>query len=173
MNSDISNKPRPAIELQVEDWIDREGNPSAPIRLADLGEGYKVIYCFQHWCPGCHSYGFPALKRLVESLEGRGFGFAVIQTVFEGAYTNTRERLRENQLKYALQIPFGHDYREHARPITMDSYRTGGTPWFLVIKPEGPLVVSNCRLDAEALITSVLANQDRTDGTGSASPSPG
>ena len=44
MNSDISNKPRPAIELQVEDWIDREGNPSAPIRLADLGEGDKVTY---------------------------------------------------------------------------------------------------------------------------------
>jgi thiol-disulfide isomerase/thioredoxin len=173
VDTDISNKPRPAIELQVEDWIDREGNRAAPLRLADLGEGYKVIYCFQHWCPGCHSYGFPALKRLVESLEGHGFGFAAIQTVFEGAHANTRERLRENQLKYALQIPFGHDHREHARPITMDSYKTGGTPWFLVINPEGQLVFSNFRLDVDALISSVLASQSRTDGAVNDPSSPG
>ncbi len=167
LNNETSNKPRPAVELQVEHWIDGEGNHATPLRLADLGQSYKVIYCFQHWCPGCHSYGFPALKRLVESLEGRGFGFAAIQTVFEGAHTNTSERLRENQLAYGLQIPFGHDHREHARPITMDTYRTGGTPWFLVINPEGQLVFSNFRLDAEALISSVLAKQDLTDSVGS------
>ena len=167
MDNDISNQPRPAVELQVEHWIDGEGNSATPLRLADLGQGYKVIYCFQHWCPGCHSYGFPALKRLVETLEGRGFGFAVIQTAFEGAHTNTPARLKENQMKYGLRIPFGHDHREHARPITMDTYRTGGTPWFLVINPEGQLVFSNFRLDAEALISSVLANQDLTDSVGS------
>lgn len=76
--------------------------------LADLGDGYKVIYCFQHWCPGCHSRGFPALKRLVDGLSDKGFGFAVVQTVFEGADQNTVEKLRETQLHYGLDLPFGH-----------------------------------------------------------------
>ena len=39
-----------ASELRVADWIDAEGNPmDRPLRLADLGDGYKIIYCFQHW----------------------------------------------------------------------------------------------------------------------------
>lgn len=52
-----------AKELRVDEWIDGEGRPMAkPLRLADLGDGYKIIYCFQDWCPGCHSRGFPTLK---------------------------------------------------------------------------------------------------------------
>ena len=64
-----------APELRVPFWIDGQGSPIDPVKLADLGDGYKVIYCFQHWCPGCHSRGFPTLKRLVDNLSDKGFGF--------------------------------------------------------------------------------------------------
>ena len=57
-----------APELRVPYWIDGDGHERAPLTLAELGDGYKVIYCFQHWCPGCHSRGFPTLKKLVKEL---------------------------------------------------------------------------------------------------------
>ncbi len=90
-------------------WIDGEGRSMAPLKLSDLGDGFKVDLCFQHWCPGCHSHGFPTLQKLIKALGDRGFAFAAVQTVFEGAESNTFERLRETQLRYGLKIPFGHD----------------------------------------------------------------
>ena len=99
-----------APELRVNDWIDADGKPmDKPLRLSDMKDGYKIIYCFQHWCPGCHSRGFPTLRFLHDKLKDKGFDFAVIQTVFEGAETNTRDKLRINQEQYGLKMPFGHD----------------------------------------------------------------
>lgn len=152
MSNGISSRPAP--ELRVPHWIDGEGNRSDPIKLADLGAGFKVIYCFQHWCPGCHSRGFPTLKRLVDALSDKGFGFAVVQTVFEGAEQNTAERLRETQLRYGLTLPFGHDLPPPggAYPTIMEDYRTGGTPWFIVIDPKGEVIFNDFSLDADRLI---------------------
>ncbi|TXI78807.1 MAG: TlpA family protein disulfide reductase [Flavobacteriales bacterium] len=147
-----SSRTVPAPPLRVSRWIDAEGHPSAPLKLTDLGEGFKVIYCFQHWCPGCHSHGFPTLKTLVNKLSGHGFGFAAVQTVFEGAQTNTFERLRENQERYGLAIPFGHDAAEGRYPTVMADYRTRGTPWFIVLDPMGEVLHSDFRLDADALV---------------------
>ena len=42
-----SSRTVPAPPLRVSRWIDAEGHPSAPLKLTDLGEGFKVIYCFQ------------------------------------------------------------------------------------------------------------------------------
>ena len=39
----------PAHELRVGTWIDGNGEPmEKPLQLADLGDRYKIIYCFQH-----------------------------------------------------------------------------------------------------------------------------
>ena len=94
----------------------------------------------------------PALKTLVNKLSGHGFGFAAVQTVFEGAQTNTFERLRENQERYGLAIPFGHDAAEGRYPTVMADYRTRGTPWFIVLDPMGEVLHSDFRLDADALV---------------------
>ncbi len=152
-----------APELRVAQWIDAQGQARAPLTLAQLGDGFKVIYCFQHWCAGCHSHGFPALVKLVGALSGEdfgfGFGFAVVQTVFEGAEANTFERLRETQLRYGLELPFGHDppAASHGAviPTVMQDYGTGGTPWFIVINPAGEVVFSDFQLDADRLIDSI------------------
>ncbi|MGE3691142.1 MAG: peroxiredoxin family protein [Novosphingobium sp.] len=147
---------RRAPELRVPYWIDGKGDRIEPVRLADLGDGYKVIYCFQHWCPGCHSRGFPALKRLVDGLSDKGFGFAVVQTVFEGADQNTVEKLRETQLHYGLDLPFGHDLPPAGEryPTVMEDYRSGGTPWFIVIDPRGEVIFNDFRLDPDRLIAA-------------------
>lgn len=141
-----------APELRVGYWIDENGKERPPISLKDLGDGYKVIYCFQHWCPGCHSHGFPSLKYMIENLPPDKVGFAIVQTVFEGAESNTVERIRETQIKYDLKIPFGHDYVPGGRPTIMDDYRTGGTPWLIIIDPEGNQVFGDFRINAKEAV---------------------
>lgn len=150
-----------ARELRVNTWIDGEGKPmDKPVRLADLGDGWKIIYCFQDWCPGCHSRGFPTLRVLHNALKDKGFGFAVIQTVFEGADVNTADKLRVNQERYGLKIPFGHDLPPEGEryPTFMEDYRSGGTPWFTVIDPEGNVVFADFRLDAARFLAALGAD---------------
>lgn len=149
-----------AHELRVNDWIDADGKPmDKPLRLSDLGDGYKIIYCFQHWCPGCHSRGFPTLKILHEQLRDQGVGFAVIQTVFEGSEINTFDKLRVNQEQYGLNIPFGHDLPQEGDhyPSFMEDYRSGGTPWFTVIDPSGDVVYADFRIDPTRFLKALNA----------------
>ncbi len=141
--------------MRVARWIDGAGNSKTPLTLDQLGTNLKVIYCFQHWCPGCHSAGFPALQRLVPVLEPLGVGFAVVQTVFEGFEKNTFEQLRENQQRYALDLPFGHDMVAGGPPTIMEDYRTRGTPWFILINLDGEIVFSDFHIDADRLIEHV------------------
>ena len=150
-----------AHELRVGRWIDGNADPmDKPLRLADLGTGYKIIYAFQHWCPGCHSRGFPTLKYLHDNLTDKGFRFAAIQTVFEGSEVNTFDKLRVNQEQYGLKIPFGHDVPAvgERHPSFMEDYVSGGTPWFTVIDPQGNVVYADFRIDPVRFMTALGAD---------------
>ena len=146
---------RQAPELRVQRWIGEDGGISvAPLKLSDLGTGPKILFASQHWCRGCHAHGFPTLQRLHGALSSKGVGFAVIQTVFEGAHENTFDKLRVNQLKYELPVPYGHDEPPTGAtlPTFMEDYRTRGTPWFTVIDADGLIVFSDFNLDADLLV---------------------
>ncbi|MFV8384393.1 peroxiredoxin family protein [Vibrio parahaemolyticus] len=149
-----------APELRVNQWIDHDGAPRAPVTLAELGDGYRLLYCFQHWCPGCHSFGFPALQYMHEHLADLGVGFAVIQTVFEGESTNTDERLAQAQQRYELAVPFGHDHIPFEQPTIMQDYRTQGTPWFILIAPDSQVVYSDFRLDPIKAVEYIKRRHD-------------
>lgn len=99
-----------APELGVTQWIDASGQPLASFGLDKMPGAYKVIFCFQDACTGCHLTGFPALASLVEAFRGSSFvSFAAVQTVFEDFDSNTYERMVAAQRRYALPIVFGHD----------------------------------------------------------------
>lgn len=147
-----------APELRVQRWIGEDGGSLvAPLKLADLGISPKIIFAFQHWCRGCHVHGFPTLQRLHGALSQKGVGFAVIQTVFEGAHENTFETLRLNQLRYELPVPFGHDEPSAGAtlPTFMEDYHTRGTPWFTVIDAGGRIAFSDFHLDADHLVQAL------------------
>ena len=146
----------PAPPLESIRWINENGDERSPLTLAELGQGFKILYFFQHWCAGCHAHGFPTFVTLAEEFRDKGVGFAAIQTVFEGSEVNTFDRLRENQRRYELRVPFGHavggSASVDAAPAIMEAYRSGGTPWFVVIASDGRVAYDGFQLDAESLI---------------------
>lgn len=149
-----------APALRVAQWIDDSGRTMPPLTLDQLGTGLKVIFCFQHWCPGCHSAGFPTLQRLVHELAPLGIGFAVVQTVFEGFEENTFDQLQQTQQRYELELPFGHDAIPGSYPTVMEDYKTRGTPWFIIIDREDEVVFSDFHIDADRLIDQVATFSD-------------
>ncbi len=145
-----------APELNVPIWVDGKGKKISPIKLADHEGKFKVIYCFQAWCPGCHSRGLPSLKKMVEALKDNDkVAFFAVQTVFEGSHANTFERMLEIQKEYDLPIPFGHDVGdETTRNVSsiMYHYRTGGTPWFIFIDQKNKVVFNDYHINTEKAI---------------------
>lgn len=153
---------RPAPELRVPEWIAnvREGDG---LRIADIEEPLIYLYAFQSWCPGCHSHGFPTMKAVKEGLQQEGLSagarFIAVQTVFEGHDVNTADAAREAVERHGLgDIPLGHDSGHP--PTLMADYRTGGTPWTIVIGPDRRVLVDGFRIDAGQLLpvfTQLLA----------------
>lgn len=145
-----------APEWNVPIWVDGKGNRIDPVKLSDFEGKFKVVYCFQSWCPGCHSLGLPSLQQMVAELKDReDVVFLAVQTVFEGESQNTFEKMLEVQKKYELEIPFGQDNGdETTRNISniMFNYRTGGTPWFIFIDKENNVVFNDFHLNTEKAI---------------------
>jgi hypothetical protein len=149
------NKIVKAKAIGVKHWIDKDGNKIPPIELSDLSGKFKIIFCFQNWCPGCHSNGFPTLKKLINGLqENNNIRFLAIQTVFEGHSQNTYDKIREAQIKYDLKIPFGHDAGNDDKSVSnfMKNYKTGGTPWFVLIDKHDNIVFADFHLNPDAAI---------------------
>jgi hypothetical protein len=100
--------------------------------------------------------GFPTLKELTKSFKDNGnVKFLAVQTVFEGYNTNTRDKLRKNQLEYGLKIPMAHsagDPQTHAIPDIMRRYRSGGTPWVVIIDPKGSVVYNDFHIKTKLAV---------------------
>ena len=149
----------PAPPLENIRWINENGDERSPLTLAELGRGFKILYFFQDWCAGCHAHGFPTFVTLAEEFRDKGVGLAAIQTVFEGSEVNNFDRLRENQRRYGLRVPFGHAVADSASVdaalAIMEAYRAGGTPWFVVIAPNGRVVYDGFQLDADGFVQAL------------------
>ncbi|MGD8213109.1 MAG: hypothetical protein PVF32_24815 [Desulfobacterales bacterium] len=65
-----------------------------------------------------------------------------------------------------MKIPMAHatgNPQTHEIPQIMRKYRSGGTPWKVIINPEGKVVYNHFQLelsDAIALIESLLSRGD-------------
>ena len=142
-----------APELDIDYRIDSDGKLTT-FKLAQHENKWIFLKCFQSWCPGCHSHGLPAVKKISEAMSGNpNIAFAAIQTVFEGFSTNTIDKVRKTQLQYDLKMPFGHDSgSEHQSPSTMVKYRTGGTPWMILIDPQRKVVYNDFNINADKAI---------------------
>ncbi len=153
-----------APKWEVNNWIDENGDDTE-IEIDDYEGKVIVMLCFQHWCPGCHTHAFPMVKYLKDKYKRNDeVEFVAVQTVFEGQHTNTKKRLRKTQKKYKLDIPFGHDDGQNTdskRSNIMQNYKTGGTPWFIIIDKSGNVVFNDYEIDvrtAQRTIKKALEN---------------
>ena len=109
--------------------------------------------------------GFPTLKKLTEVFKDNDqVVFLAVQTVFEGYRSNTPNKLRSNQLTYDLAIPMAHapgNPQTREPPTVMRAYRSGGTPWKVIIDPSGKVVYNGFHIAVEratTLIRKLLAD---------------
>lgn len=88
--------------------------------------------------------------------------------MFEGYGFNTPDKIRQNQIKYALNIPMAHapgDSAAHVAPEIMRNYRSGGTPWTVIVDPSGKVVYNDFHIEkvqAVALIEQLLAGHNKS-----------
>ena len=147
-----------APEIILDHWIDANGEPTK-FSVKEQEGKWLFMKFFQNWCPACHKLGFPTLQKFVAAFENNPQVAAVaVQTVFEGFQTNSKEAVRELQLRYKLPITMGHDpgteLTDHM-PLSMINYRTGGTPWLVLVAPNGQVVMNDFHVDSDALIDFV------------------
>ena len=118
--------------------------------ITDYKGKVLYLYFFQSWCPGCHSAGFPTLTKLhTKYKDDPNVEFVVIQTTFEGHRTNTSDKLAPTAKKYDLPIPFGQSAGREGTPAIMQKYRTGGTPWVVLIDKTGRVQFNGHHVDPE------------------------
>ena len=146
---------RPAPAWQVERWFNL---PDGERSLDVSAYAGKVVflYAFQAWCPGCHSRGFPTLKTLsTRFADADDVAFVAIQTTFEGFDSNTAERAKAMGERYGLEMPIGHSGSNGKRSRLMQDYRTGGTPWTILIDKTGRVRFNDFHLDVETGATMI------------------
>jgi len=149
-----------APEPIAEFWIDGAGTATT-FKLAQARGKWVHLKFWQSWCPGCHAHGFPALIKMVNAFAGEPRVVNVaLQTVFEGFSSNSSDRVRHTQLRYRLPIVFGHDpgNSRDGRSGTMGRYRSGGTPWHVIVDPTGKVVFNDFGLDVDQAVRVIRAD---------------
>ncbi len=108
--------------------------------------------------------GFPTLQKLTKAFKNVDqVKFFAVQTVFEGYDYNSQDKLRKNQLEWGLKIPMAHaagNPQTHEIPAIMSKYRSGGTPWTVLIDPKGSVVYNHFHIQppqAIAMIEQLLS----------------
>lgn len=91
--------------------------------------------------------------------------FLAVQTVFEGYKANTFDRGKEVLAKFKLDIPLGQDGMPGVRSTVMRDFKTRGTPWTIIIDPEGMIRASTFHIpSAEAIkVIDGFKNRERLE----------
>jgi len=142
-----------APSLQGVEWVKTVDDVKPQIEAGKV----NYLFFFQSWCPGCHSHGFPTLQKMVKKFPD--VNFIAIQTVFEGFSTNTKERALSDAKLFGLEVPVGHDGATGKPSLLMRRFRSGGTPWTVIIDKQGIVQFNGFRLSieqGEKVLTTLL-----------------
>ena len=89
-------KGKSAPHLKVDEWVSLPKGQKTGPKLDDLKGKVIYLYCFQSWCPGCHSSGFPTLQKVIKEFgDDPDVAILTVQTVFEGFGTNTTDAAKK------------------------------------------------------------------------------
>lgn len=156
----IAGKKAPPLALT--NWINL---PEGQTRLdiPDFKGKYLVMLFFQHWCEASQKEAFPTLQTLIKQFEGeKNVAFLAVQTAFEGYTTNSEDKLKVNSQEFRLKIPMGHSPKLVGVYSVSLGYNTGGTPWWVIVTPDGIVEYNGHYLnpeEAEKNLRSLLAGK--------------
>lgn len=139
----------------VTQWMQLPKDKSN-LDVEDFKGKVVYLYCFQAWCPGCHSHGFPTLQKLAAHYKNDPeVAFVAIQTTFEGYSFNTFEKAHDIAAQYHLTMPIGQSGDDDRASSLMRHYRTGGTPWTILIDKQGVVRFNNFHVESSDAIRMI------------------
>ncbi|MBT3236651.1 MAG: TlpA family protein disulfide reductase [Bdellovibrionales bacterium] len=147
---------RQAPEFNDLEWKSAKGKKITIPSVAEHKGKVIILKFWQSWCPGCLSRGLPTLKKLQNRFEGdERVKIYSAQTVFEGFGTNDKRKIISIRKRYDLTIPIAHDdglTHKKKRSVLMTRFRSGGTPWFVIIDTNGKVVFNNFHLNFDKTV---------------------
>ena len=127
-----------------------------------------LIDFFQLWCPGCNKFSGPLMtywqQRFAEDIEAGRLVMVKIHTVFEGHSYQTVQRFKTYIGEKNITMPVGVDrHVDGSRiPVTMERYRTSGTPEMVFIDTDGMIAFQKFGYfepaPAEQMVVEMLAH---------------
>jgi len=129
--------------LKAPEWVIEKWVVGPPTSLEKLSGKVIVLDFFQLWCPGCNSFSIPLVERwkskYAKQTAAGKIAFVSIHTVFEGHTYQNNAKLAKFVKTKNMHHPVGVDARKKGAriPITMDHYKTYGTPEMAIIDKKG------------------------------------
>jgi hypothetical protein len=81
--------------------------------------------------------------------------FLSIQTPFEEFSDNTESKIQSAAEKFGLKIPFGHLVKTPGFHSVNTAYKTGGTPWWVIVNPEGKVDYNGFYLNPDVAVENL------------------
>ncbi len=117
------------------EWYNSKHERIKNIRLADIKGKLTFIDVFIKTCPGCPK-SHKIFKKIYNKYKNRkDVQFFGIQSVSYGHERNNLEGLKEIRKEYGFDFPMAQD----DQAVVIAQYGAGGTPWNIVIGPEGTI----------------------------------
>lgn len=152
----------------VDNWFNLADGADS-IDISDFRGKVVYLFFFQHRCPACHTHGFPTLKAVSSHFSSNDdVVFVAIQTTWHGVSAKTADKALPAAEKYGLDIPVGHAGNDPKGdgPGIMETYRSPGTPWTVIIDREGIVQFDYWGIDvADAInLVDILRANSSADG---------
>jgi thiol-disulfide isomerase/thioredoxin len=129
------------------------------VELGDVASEVVYLYGFQSWCAGCNSHGFPTMAAVQRHfVDNDEVAFVALQTVFEGFDVNGPDEVLASVTRHGLSVPVGHDPGQDGNGSdVIRRYRSGGTPWIVLIDQKGIIRCNGVQADPGDLIDTIEA----------------
>jgi len=142
----------------VDTWFNLEEGKRR-VELDDLTGKVVYLYGFQSWCAGCNSHGLPTMSAVQRHFaDNDEVAFVALQTVLEGFDVNCPDEALASVTRHGLSVPVGHDPgQDRSSSDVMRPYRSGGTPWIVLIDQNGIIRLNGLQADPGDLIDTIEA----------------
>lgn len=143
----------PAPGWVIDEWLRQ---PAGGVELSQLRGRTIVMVCVQHNCPASKLLAVPMMADAAARFaDADDVSLILHQTAFTDFRFNTPASFGLLLEQLPPHVALAHSGNALSRPVILDDYGVRGTPWTLIIGPDGIVEFSGCLLDSSELIRMV------------------